>query len=839
MKKTLSVLCILNAGCLSGSVDPQQVAQGIASSDASSDVGDAADVAVTSQGESSEAVMRRRTFEPAPERAAWLSFQRSTATSGGARALASSSVTMLSGGSSLVPRTPHPKPTTALTCANIPEFNVIRVKFVEGTAIRLDANGLFYSANGPAFTPAMAAELAQINAYANLQRSASFDNPVSELLQMKTTAEKNTGEEHPELSLWFDIVNGTSLVAVAGNPSVCNATANLLNWLNAFQVVEVASPVPANVSPPTIPVMNPGYDLTTPSGAWDPPHMLPFNPSGMTFGLNSPETSASLAEEFRAAWQGSGATLVDIERNWYWHEKIGDVYRIPGGVIGNALPGDDIHGTAAMSVAMGTHRSWLLDSMPRYGTRGFAPRVLRAFSAADKGVGTGWVAWAAGVGRANLQIEQEDVILIEQQNQVTGATGPYLTAVESEGTTYDAIRTTTSWGRIVVEPTGNGGASPNNIDTVTAGNPNSGAIIVSWNQGGSSAQVPAFGAGFGSRVDVNAWGGGVLAAATAGYAGSGNQGPFMPQNENYINGFGGSSGASAIIAGAVAQMSAMYRTTYGHAIAPPAQVAPTMRSVIQVAAPFQLIAGGANYGWQPDVERSVTEYLLATRISASGSTIATPHNNWATATLGSGVWAYANYNYYDYSAWLTMTSGAAGVTMNEAFFSAPTGPLDLGWNPDRSFVIEARVQIPNATSDWQVIVAKENPRNYGMWVSPSWWPSPGRLHFSYQLDGTTTLCPLFSTRRIDDNVVHHVAVRFDRRASVYQTIPKVEFFIDGTADPFVSGCGAVGPAASGGAGQDTLTIAARMALYSWVGDVRLYHRYVTDAEIVAHRDRLR
>jgi len=350
---------------------------------------------------------------------------------------------------------------------------------VEGTSIRLSAaNGTLYSDSGPAMTPALDAELALINARPDTQHQPTLATPVAELLWSKEDAEKESGEEHADPTLWFDMLDGTSLVEVAGDPVVCDRTAALVSWLNAMQIVEVAYPIPASEEPPSIPWMNPGYDVVSPSGVSEPGHMLPWNPSGMAFGLNSPEVSSRLDPAFRAMWQGQDVDFVDMEYNWFWHEKIGDVYRIPGG----SLPSDASwmnHAVACMSIAFGASRSNNLAGTLRYATRGFAPRVRRGFSANN---GLLWQNTPDGVERARDAIEAQDVILVEAQANMSiydEALGWDYSAVETESSTYDAIRRATANGRIVVEPTGNGLPwIPNDIDARIGWRANSGAIIV-------------------------------------------------------------------------------------------------------------------------------------------------------------------------------------------------------------------------------------------------------------------------------------------------------------------------------------------------------------------------
>ena len=793
--------------------------------------GASVDAAATRQRESSAAAFARRGSERPSTRAEWERF-RASGRPGAARAGGGSAA--LSGGSSLVPRTPHPKPANAVTCAEVPQYNAVRVKFVEGTSIRLSAaNGTLYSDSGPAMTPALNAELASINARPDTQHHTTLATPVAELLWSKEDAEKESGEEHADPTLWFDMLDGTSLVEVAGDPVVCDRTAALVNWLNAMQIVEVAYPIPASAEPPSIPSTSPGYDLVSPSTVREPPHMLPWNPSGMQFGLNSPEVSARLDPAFRWIWQGEGVDFVDMEYNWFWHEKIGDVYRIPGG----SLPSNASwmnHAVAAMSIAFGAARSYNLSWTSRYATRGFAPLVRRGFSANN---GLLWQNTPDGVERAQRAIERDDVILVEAQTNMSiydEVLGWDLSAVETESSSYDAIRRATANGRIVIEPTGNGlPYIPNDIDARVGWRSNSGAIIVGANGGNAAAVSPTAGSGFGSRVDANAWGAAVQAAAAWNYIIPGfnlDSPPGTPNNQSYTSGFAGSSSASACVAGAVAQMVGVHQGAFSRELAPPARVAATVRSLIQAGGTPPVVANGRSYGTQPNVERAVTEFILTTRIHPFAPYVSTPHDTWM------GTYAYPGslpISAWSDGVWLTTTQYAPGVLVWEWPFNAPIGPLDLGFNPDSSFTIEARISVPAATDNWQTIVAKENPRNFGLWVAPTWYNS-GRLHFSYQPDGTGSFCGSYSDDVVADGLVHHVAVRFDRRGGYSFTPTQVTFFIDGVAINTVNGCALGAPAASGGSGENIMVIASNMAVWSLVGDVRLYHYFVNDTEIASH-----
>ena len=162
-----------------------------------------------------------------------------------------------------------------------------------------------------------------------------------------------------------------------------------------------------------------------------------------------------------------------------------------------------------------------------------------------------------------------DVLLLETQDSSDG-----FGLVPSEATPayFDTIRLATALGIVVIEASGNGN---NDLDTFTnAGglqvlNRNStdflesGAIMV----GSAFSSVPharAFGpaivdSNYGSRIDCYAWGENIN---TTGNGGTGNH----PQH--YTENFGGTSGASAIIAGAALAVQGIAETSLGYRFSP-------------------------------------------------------------------------------------------------------------------------------------------------------------------------------------------------------------------------------------------------------------------------------
>jgi serine protease len=161
-----------------------------------------------------------------------------------------------------------------------------------------------------------------------------------------------------------------------------------------------------------------------------------------------------------------------------------------------------------------------------------------------------------------------DVILIEQQAAVCGLPGPCMGPggdcgpLEAIPPVFDAIQTAVANGLVVVEAAGNGGV---NLDQAACGNTfnrtvrDSGAIIVGAGGApgsGMDRQRLNF-SSYGSRVDVQGWGGGV---ASSGY-GVLYINVDDPTNRNfwYTNAFSGTSSASSMIAGAATDLQGIAR----------------------------------------------------------------------------------------------------------------------------------------------------------------------------------------------------------------------------------------------------------------------------------------
>lgn len=83
---------------------------------------------------------------------------------------------------------------------------------------------------------------------------------------------------------------------------------------------------------------------------------------------------------------------------------------------------------------------------------------------------------------------------------------------------------------------------------------------------------------------------------------------------------------------------------------------------------------------------------------------------------------------------------------------------------------------------------------------------------------------------MDNGLLRRVAVVFDRDTG---GVPSIRFSIDGALNRTVSGCTA-NPPANDGSGGNTAYIGTNLRNGSEVADVRLYHRLLTPAEIIAY-----
>jgi subtilisin family serine protease len=224
---------------------------------------------------------------------------------------------------------------------------------------------------------------------------------------------------------------------------------------------------------------------------------------------------------------GAGVGLVDVEQGWARHEDLPPV----------SISGRNIdffgHGTAVIGVVAAIDNG--------VGVVGIAPEIG---SLAGSSQWRGWLTFstARAIYGALNRMKFGDVLLLEAQTTCLGL-GDSLFPVEVEPGVQDAIRLAVSRGITVVEAAGNGGRSLDGFEHPIwkrSLDRDSGAILV----GAATAEAPHFrmdDSNFGQRVDCYAWGEGVTTTGN-GFLGR--------ELDHFTDNFGGTSAASAIVAGA-------------------------------------------------------------------------------------------------------------------------------------------------------------------------------------------------------------------------------------------------------------------------------------------------
>ena len=270
--------------------------------------------------------------------------------------------------------------------------------------------------------------------------------------------------------------------------------------------------------------------------------------------------------------RGAGVTVADVEYEWRpRHVEFAGLGLTspPPNNLDPAFRSAE-HGTAVLGVLVG--------SADGHGVSGLVPdadvRPISPFSTNAENP-SGAYNPAAAVRTAAQQLGRGDVMLIELQAVVdVEGRGPTYGPIESIGSVRDAIRAAVDKGIVVVEPAGNG-----NMDLADMGVSylqgqtapgHSGALIVGAGGSDQAATGPssrrrAAGSNYGSRVDLQGVGVGVV---TSGY-GDGLGGA---DDRAYTSCFDGTSSASATVAAAVAALESGAKAQNAGATLTPGQV---------------------------------------------------------------------------------------------------------------------------------------------------------------------------------------------------------------------------------------------------------------------------
>jgi hypothetical protein len=462
-----------------------------------------------------------------------------------------------SGPARLIPRQSAVK-SAHVTIGPDAEIDRVVVKLVDGSRGRL-TGGEIYSLGGRNMD-----EINRIIAGNSSERvkRLAMKSP-DQVEKEKFLLERKTGHQLADMNDYFAIPVSSAAEAQ-----------NLVNGLNRLPEVEIAYPEPRPALAVDLPPPTPNYDSIQ--------YYLRPAPYGVDadYGQTIP------------GGDGTGVKIVDIEGNWQFDHE--DLETAVGGLLGgeliNILDWRN-HGTAVIGVMIGGDNG--------YGITGIVPN-------ADIGmVSIGNIGVAGAILLAADSLQPGDVMLIELH-----APGPRYDFEERTDqlgyvceeywqANFDAIQLAWAKGIIVCEAAGNGaenlddGIYENVFDTtfrnshavmIGAGAPPSGTYGVDRSRLSFS--------NYGDRVNLQGYGRGVVTTGY-GYLFTGAGDP----RQYYTGDFGGTSGATPIVAGAVAALQGIYKVRYGLPID-----ADRLRDALIVSGSPQQVNTGQHIGPRPDIK---------------------------------------------------------------------------------------------------------------------------------------------------------------------------------------------------------------------------------------------
>jgi subtilisin family serine protease len=359
-----------------------------------------------------------------------------------------------------------------------------------------------------------------------------FDRPAKQLERDRDAGESRSGEELADLQLYYKVlIDGADT----------RSTEELIDDLNAMGVVEIAyaepigSPAAADIAPTTGSfVPNQGYLRDAPAGI-----------------------GATTAHQFHNA-RGQNIRIIDIELNWgLGHEDLDPAFHVRRPFYSNDVKLNIAHGSGVLGVMVARENAYGMTGIAHRASHGVIPAVKRVCIPAPICFWTDDMANA--IDRASAQLRPGDILVLEmhykgpdsgQSCACNCAQHEFMPAEYWQGT-FDAIRSATARGIVVVEAAGNGGMdldAPRYKNKFNLDVRDSGAILVG--AGTSGDHSPTCFTNFGSRIDAQGWGenvatlgGGDLAMA------NGND-----DRQFYTASFNGTSSATPIVAGAAAAL---------------------------------------------------------------------------------------------------------------------------------------------------------------------------------------------------------------------------------------------------------------------------------------------
>lgn len=262
--------------------------------------------------------------------------------------------------------------------------------------------------------------------------------------------------------------------------------------------------------------------------------------------------------------KGNGIRIIDIEFGWNFEHE--DLRLRQIGVIHGINRNND-HGTAVLGIYSADDNE--------FGVTGISPEALAGAASAVYDLQHGKWNAANAIKTAADRLTQGDIILLEMH-----APGPNASGVGQEGfiaveywqPEYSAIRYAVQRGIYVIEAAGNGGEDfddPIYTNRFSRSFRDSGAIIVG---GGASAEQDdarsrIWWSNYGSRLDVQGWGEDIV--TTGGRSERYHDLVDHPEGcRCYMESFGGTSGASPIVVGAVAVIGGLLKAAQRPLLSP-------------------------------------------------------------------------------------------------------------------------------------------------------------------------------------------------------------------------------------------------------------------------------
>lgn len=320
----------------------------------------------------------------------------------------------------------------------------------------------------------------------------------------------------------------------------------------------------------------------------------------------------------QAGGRGSGIAIVDIEFGWNFQHQ--DLRSLQGGVIyGPSLDSD--HGTGALGIFSADSNG--------FGIEGIACEAIALAGSADEYTifhpltGLPLKRWnaARSIYMIARKLPAGNVILLEMHGAGPNASGRgcqgYL-PVEFWRAERAAIQFAVAKGAYVVEAGGNG---CENLDDVSycgwfdRDRCDSGAILVGGGVPPSQdrPRSRAIWSNYGSRFDIQAWGEEI---ATTGGADWNDLVKDADPNRCYTESYGGTSGASAIVAGAVACVAGV-RLASGKNPLPPKEMRQLLIDTGSLQVDSKLVlASDEHIGPQPDLRIALATLPMLSRSNA-------------------------------------------------------------------------------------------------------------------------------------------------------------------------------------------------------------------------------